>query len=105
MEVSIPIPFPSNKNLCNCSPAERTIIVGGNDHSIDQGGPIACPDQVDIVSICFWMLLQHLLDQLKDEADIVCFALLVVNVPASPVTTWGNNYCTMAEIIQSIQVA
>ena len=84
---------------------EWSVNACGDQEPVYDRCSIAGPDQVDIVSICFWMLLQHLLDQLKDEADIVCFAPLVVNVPAFPVTAWGNNYCTMAEIIQSIQVA
>ena len=77
----------------------------GDNHPVDERGSIARPKQVDVVLICHGLLLQHLLDQLQDEGDVVRLALLVRHVPAFLIAAWGNYNCTLAEIIQSIQVA
>ena len=77
----------------------------GNDDPVDECSSITRSNQVDILLICRWLLLQHLRDQLQDEADVVRLAPLVVHVPAFLVAVWSNYYCIVAEIIKSLQIA
>ena len=81
-------------------PVERTISAGLQEQSVDHGRPVARPHDRHVVPVHHWVLLPDLVDQVKDERDVVGLALLVVHIPAPLVAIGHDHYNTVPQETQ-----
>ena len=82
------------------SPLEWAVPVRLQEQPVDHGRPIAGPHDGHVAPVHHWVLVHNLLDQVKDEGDVVSLALLVVHVPAPLVTIGCHHHSIVPQEIQ-----
>ena len=85
-------------------PVERSVNASFDEHPVGDGRAIAGSQKSDIIGVGGRVLLHHLLDELKEEGDIISLALLSIDVPAPLISTGGSDDDIVAEVAEPADV-